>query len=102
MSSAFRNDALAGKVALVTGGGSGICRGIAEAFLAHGAKVAIVSRKLERVEAAARELGRDCLPLAADVRDFEAISSAARATVARFGRLDVLVNGAAGNFLAPA
>src|SRR5438132_1764718 len=102
MSSPFRADALAGKVALITGGGSGICRGIAEAYLAHGASVAIVSRKLDRLSDTARELGERCVPLAADVRDFEAISAAAREVVKRFGRLDVLVNGAAGNFLAPA
>jgi peroxisomal 2,4-dienoyl-CoA reductase len=106
MESVFRADLLEGKVAFVTGGGSGICKGIAAAFLAHGARVAIVSRKLERLEATAKELsdahGRECVPLVADVRDPKTVEAALDATLARFGRLDVVVNGAAGNFLAPA
>ena len=56
MGSTFRQDLLAGKVALVTGGGSGICKGIAAAFVAHGADVGIVGRKADRLEAAAAEL----------------------------------------------
>ena len=59
------------KVAFVTGGGSGICKGITRRFMAHGAEAAIVSRKLDRLEASAKELadatGRGCLALAADV-----------------------------------
>jgi peroxisomal 2,4-dienoyl-CoA reductase len=102
----FREDILRGKVALVTGGGSGICRGIAEAFMLHGCEVAIVSRKADRLEQAAADLsratGQPCLPVAADVRDPVAVESAVERTVERFGRLDILVNGAAGNFLAPA
>ena len=70
--SVFRPDLLAGKVAFVTGGGSGICKGIAAAYLAHGARVAIVSRKLERLEESARELaaahGSECLAVQADVQ----------------------------------
>jgi len=106
MKSVFRDDALEGKVAFVTGGGSGICMGITRALLAHGARAAIVSRKAERVEKSARELseatGRECIGLVADVRDPKTVEAALDATLARFGRLDVLVNGAAGNFLAPA
>jgi peroxisomal 2,4-dienoyl-CoA reductase len=106
MESVFRSDLLDGKVAFVTGGGSGICKGIAAAFLAHGARVAIVSRKLERLEVTAKELtdahGRECLPLAADVRDPKAVEAALDSAISRLGRLDIVVNGAAGNFLAPA
>nr|HEX4318375.1 SDR family oxidoreductase [Kofleriaceae bacterium] len=102
----FRGDAMAGRVALVTGGGTGICRGIAEAYARLGADVCIVSRKQEVIDRAAGELaqatGRDVLAVAADVRDPAAIANAVAKTVERFGKLDTLVNGAAGNFLAPA
>ncbi|MEZ4450146.1 MAG: SDR family oxidoreductase [Nannocystaceae bacterium] len=104
--SVFKENALAGHVALITGGGSGICRGIAEAYLSHGAAVCITSRRAELLEAAARELGErtggQVIGVAADVRDPDAIAAAVARTVERFGRLDTLVNGAAGNFLAPA
>jgi len=102
----FRDGALAGHVALVTGGGTGICRGIALAYARLGADVCIVSRKADVLARAASELselsGRTVLGQAADVRDPDAVSGAVRATVARFGKLTTLVNGAAGNFLAPA
>ncbi len=104
--SVFRNDILAGKVAFVTGGGSGICRGIAEGFMAHGAHTAIVGRKADRLAAASSELaaktGRECLAVPCDVRDGKAVEEALKATLERFGRIDIVVNGAAGNFLAPA
>jgi peroxisomal 2,4-dienoyl-CoA reductase len=102
----FRGDALAGHVAVVTGGGTGICRGIAAAYARLGADVAIVSRKQDVLAATAteleRETGRAIFTFPADVRDPDAIGRAVRATVERFGKLDTLVNGAAGNFLAPA
>jgi peroxisomal 2,4-dienoyl-CoA reductase len=102
----FRDNALSGHVALVTGGGTGICRGIAAAYAQLGADVCIVSRKQDVLDAAARELsaqtGRQVMGFAADVRQPEAIAAAIAATVERFGKLDTLVNGAAGNFLSPA
>lgn len=102
----YRPDALAGHVALITGGGTGICRGIARAYARLGADVCIVSRKPDVLAAAAaelsREAGREVLAHAADVREPDAIAAAIAATIARFGTLDTLVNGAAGNFLAPA
>ncbi len=102
----FRDGALTGHVALITGGGTGICRGIAAAYARLGADVCIVSRKQEVLDVTARELsaatGRTILGVAADVRDPDAIARAVQATVERFGKLDTLVNGAAGNFLAPA
>ena len=72
----FRDNLFSGKVALITGGGTGIGRGIAEALARHGADVAIVSRKQENLAAAAEQIaaatGRRCLPLVADVRQPEA------------------------------
>ena len=102
----FRADAMTGHVVLVTGGGTGICRGIAAAYARLGADVAIVSRKQEVLDAASRELsaasGREVIGIAADVRDSEQVKRAIGATTAKFGKLDTIVNGAAGNFLAPA
>jgi len=98
----FRDGALAGRVALITGGGSGICRGIAAAYVRFGARVCIVGRKQDALDATAEAIGGDVLPFAADVRDPDALARAVAATLAKFGALDTLVNGAAGNFLAPA
>ncbi|PYR23129.1 MAG: dehydrogenase [Acidobacteria bacterium] len=98
----FQSDLLKGHVALVTGGGTGICRGIALAFAAHGCDVAITSRRLEHLEPAVAELratGRRAMAAAADVRDPAAVEGVISSTIAELGRLDILVNGAAGNFV---
>ncbi|HEY0985512.1 MAG TPA: SDR family oxidoreductase [Kofleriaceae bacterium] len=103
---AFADRALAGRVALITGGGTGICRGVAAAYVRFGAEVCIVSRKQPVLDAAAaaiaQDWGRAPLAIAADVRDPASIQAAVQAAVERFGKLDTVVNGAAGNFLAPA
>lgn len=96
----FRDDLLAGHVALVTGGGTGICRGIAAAYARLGAKVCIVSRKLDVLEATAKEIG--AIAFAADVRKPDEMANAVKHTLDRFGALTTVVNGAAGNFLSPA
>jgi 2,4-dienoyl-CoA reductase [(3E)-enoyl-CoA-producing], peroxisomal len=102
----FREDVLAGKTALITGGGSGICKGIAMRFAGHGANVAITSRKQERLDEAAADIreatGRDVLAVAADVRNPEQVEAVVKATVEKFGGVDILINGAAGNFPIPA
>lgn len=101
----FADNILQGKVAFVTGGGTGITGGVARAFSEAGAKLAITSRKLENLEAAAKiieENGGECFPVAADVRDYEAVESAVKQTVEKFGKIDIVVNGAAGNFLCKA
>ena len=102
MASVFDSKLLDGRVALITGGGTGICRGIALAFAAHGCDVAITSRKQEHLDPTAEELratGRHALARAADVRDPAAVADVVNAAVAELGRLDILVNGAAGNFI---
>ncbi len=94
-----------GKSVFVAGGSSGINLGIAEAFAAAGASLAIASRSQERVDQACERLrrhGGKVLGRSADVRDFAAISAALKAAYDVFGEIDVLVSGAAGNFPAPA
>ncbi|CAG8485587.1 8189_t:CDS:10 [Ambispora leptoticha] len=102
----FKTDILKGKVAFVTGGGSGICRGMTEALLTHGASAVITSRSLERLEKAAEEMrkatGGEVLAVAADVRKPDEVEKAVKKAIEKFGKIDILINGAAGNFLAPA
>ncbi len=101
----FHDGLFLGKVALITGGGTGIGRGIAEALVRHGADVAIVSRKPESLDAAAGQIatatGRRCLPIVGDVRQPEAVESAVGRVVQELGGLDIVVNNAAGNFFCP-
>ena len=99
--SAFRDGLLDGKVAFVAGGTSGINLGIAKRFAALGAKVVVVGRNPEKAANAAAEIGGGAIGLSADVRDFAAIRGALEAAVDRFGKLDIVISGAAGNFLAP-
>ena len=103
--SIFAPDLLAGRSALVTGGGSGIGFGITRCLAAAGARVAIASRKQDRLDAASSrleaEVGTPALTIAFDVRDGEAFGAAARTVADEFGSLDILVNNAAGNFYAP-
>src|SRR5690349_5274824 len=102
MAPMFRSDLLKGRAALVTGGGTGICRGIALAFAAHGCDVAITSRRREHLEPTAAEIrarGVRAVAHAADVRQPDAVAEMMGAVAGELGRLDILVNGAAGNFI---
>ena len=102
-------DLYKGKTVFVTGGGSGINLGVARNFAALGAHLAICGRTQEKLDNAAVELralnkhaGGKVLPVTADVRDYAALDSAFTRTRDEVGPIDVLVCGAAGNFLVPA
>jgi NAD(P)-dependent dehydrogenase (short-subunit alcohol dehydrogenase family) len=96
---------LVGKTAFVAGGSSGINLGIAKRFAAAGANVVLISRSPEKIEAAAKEVSSFGLPaigIAADVRDYAAVEAALKRTHDEFGPIDIVLSGAAGNFVAPA
>ena len=126
MASVFVDNILKGRVAFVTGGGTGITGGVARALAEAGANVALVSRSMEHLEPAAKAINEartgtrgtsptvregsdvssesigEAFAVAADVRKPEDIEKAIAATVERFGHVDIVVNGAAGNFLCAA
>jgi len=101
----LRNDALKGKVIIVTGGGSGLGKAMTKYFLELGAQVAITSRDLDKLKNTATELenetGGKCLPLQCDVRHYEEVENMLQEVLKAFGKVDVLLNNAAGNFISP-
>jgi len=104
MANIFRDGLLQGKVAFVTGGGSGINLRIAERFAEHCAKLALMGRTREKLDRAAdgiRSAGGAAMGIAGDVRNYEACENALRQTRQEFGPIDILICGAAGNFPAP-
>lgn len=93
------------KTVFVSGGTSGINLGIAENFAACGANVAVMSRSEDKVNAAVEKLqsyGAKAVGFSADVRDYDAVENALAETEKLFGKIDVLISGAAGNFPAKA
>jgi NAD(P)-dependent dehydrogenase (short-subunit alcohol dehydrogenase family) len=105
MASAIREQSLAGKTAFLAGASSGINLGVAQSFAAHGAKVFIISRSADKIAAATKTMtdaGHRAAGMATDVRDFAAVDTAFKACVERYGPVDIVLSGAAGNFLAPA
>ena len=105
MNTIFAEGILKDHVAFVTGGGTGITGGVARAFADAGAGVSLVSRKMEHLEPAAEAInqaGGNALAVAADVRNPEEVERAVAATIEHFGKIDIVVNGAAGNFLCKA
>ncbi|MFN8580312.1 MAG: SDR family oxidoreductase [Gemmatimonadaceae bacterium] len=101
----FVKDLLQGRVAFVAGGTSGINLAIARELAAHGAAVSVFSRNAERVDAAVATLstlGGPVRGAAGDVREFASVERALRETADAWGPLDIVIAGAAGNFIAPA
>jgi len=101
----LRDGSLEGKVIVVTGGGSGLGKSMTSYFLELGAKVAITSRNLEKIEATAKELsestGGDCFAVSCDVRIYEQVEEMHKKVTDHFGSIDILLNNAAGNFISP-
>jgi NAD(P)-dependent dehydrogenase (short-subunit alcohol dehydrogenase family) len=86
---------LAGKVAIITGGGSGIGKAIAQAFVRESAKVVIAGRDAKKLERAAAEIGGQCLAISADVSSANDVQKLVDAALGKFQRISVLVNNAA-------
>ena len=101
----LRDDALQDKVIVVTGGGSGLGKSMATYFMELGAKVAITSRDIEKLQVTAQELEKQtngiCLPVACDVRHYDQVENMLQTVLQQFGKADILVNNAAGNFISP-
>jgi len=101
----LRDGALKDKVIVVTGGGSGLGKSMTKYFMELGARVAITSRDLEKLQNTAKELeqetGGKCLAVQCDVRHYEEVENMLKAVLDTYGRADVLLNNAAGNFISP-
>lgn len=101
----LRDNALSDKVIVVTGGGSGLGKAMTKYFLELGAKVAITSRDLEKLKTTASELesatGAKCLAVQCDVRHYDQVEAMLAEVLKTFGKVDVLLNNAAGNFISP-
>ncbi|WVF73051.1 hypothetical protein IAT40_007869 [Kwoniella sp. CBS 6097] len=103
--STFVPDLFKGKVLFCTGGRSGICYKIVETMMAHGVSAAIAGRDAkglqESADALSKKTGGKCIATSADVRDPEQVQAAVKKTIEEFGKIDFVICGAAGNFLAP-
>ncbi|MFC4817295.1 SDR family oxidoreductase [Flavobacterium sp. GCM10023249] len=101
----LRDNALADKVIVITGGGSGLGKAMTKYFMELGAKVAITSRDLDKLKTTAQELetetGGKCLPLQCDVRHYDQVEALLAEVLKAYGKVDVLLNNAAGNFISP-
>ncbi|HKP47493.1 MAG TPA: SDR family oxidoreductase [Pyrinomonadaceae bacterium] len=103
----FVDGLLKSRIAFVTGGGTGITGGVARALAEAGANVALISRTMDHLVAPAQAINEngdagEAFAFAADVRNPDEVEKAIAATVERFGKIDIVVNGAAGNFLCKA
>lgn len=101
----LRDDALKGQTIVVTGGGTGLGRAMGTYFLKLGANLVITSRKLDVLQKTAEEMstetGGQVLAVQCDVRNYEQVENVLAQTIAKFGKVDGLLNNAAGNFISP-
>jgi NAD(P)-dependent dehydrogenase (short-subunit alcohol dehydrogenase family) len=101
----FKNNELQNKVIVVTGGGSGLGKSMSEYFLSLGAKVVITSRNMDKLNQAKTELvektGGDVYPIACDIRNYDEVENMLSQTIEKYGKVDGLLNNAAGNFISP-
>jgi NAD(P)-dependent dehydrogenase (short-subunit alcohol dehydrogenase family) len=101
----FTSNLLEGKTILVTGGGTGLGRSMTERFSSLGANTIITSRKIDVLNKTAEEIakktGKTVSAIQADVRKPFEVEEAIRVGIEQYGRIDVLVNNAAGNFISP-
>ena len=101
----LRDNALEDKVIVITGGGSGLGKAMTKYFMELGAKVAITSRDLEKLKKTATELetetGGKCLPVQCDVRHYDQVEAMLAEVLKTYGKVNVLLNNAAGNFISP-
>lgn len=101
----LRDNALEDKIIVITGGGSGLGKAMTKYFMELGAKVAITSRDLEKLQTTAQELeketGGKCLALQCDVRHYDQVEAMLSNVLKEYGKVDVLLNNAAGNFISP-
>ena len=101
----LRDDALKGKTIIVTGGGTGLGKAMGTYFLKLGANLVITSRKLDVLQKTATEMeaetGGKVLAIACDVRNYDDVQKMLEQSIATFGRVDALLNNAAGNFISP-
>lgn len=105
MTETFNPQLLAGKTAFVAGASSGINLRVAQRFAEAGAKVMVISRSEEKIAAAAKSItdaGHEAIGMACDVRDYSKVAEALAHCNDRFGEIDIVLSGAAGNFLSPA
>ena len=99
----FNKDLLKNKIAIVTGGGTGIGKAISIQFAKLGAKIAIVHRKKENVDEGVKEISKfgKCIGFQADLRNFEEVENIFKKIIKEYEKIDILVNNAGGQFLAP-
>lgn len=102
---ALRDNALKGKTAVITGGGTGLGKAMATYFSELGANVVISSRKIDVLQQTAKEIedksGNNVLAVACDIRTVDEVEKMLNEAESSFGQIDILVNNAAGNFISP-
>ena len=101
----LKEGSLKGKVILITGGGTGLGKAMGKYFAELGADLIICSRKIDVLEKTAKEIeslsGSNVLPVQCDVSNYEQVENLLNVSMGKFGKVDVLLNNAAGNFISP-